>query len=132
MSHALAINNVIAGNLDLPVMLPIFPFEPKNSGMKKCVGEISRNGETLLEFSYKLNKGDLEAVNLKGAKNDPAALTTAMTDTLEAFRSGKISVDEYKREMQLINDILEAVKNMEQAENAELETSMKKQKVGKR
>jgi hypothetical protein len=69
MSHALAINNVIASNLDLPVPLPIFPFEPKNTGMKKCEGEISQNGTPILEFSYNLQKGDLESVSLKGAKD---------------------------------------------------------------
>lgn len=69
VSHVMAINKVIAGNLDLPFVLPIFPYEPKNTTMKKCDGAISRNGEAVLEFSYKLNKGDLEAVSLKGAKN---------------------------------------------------------------
>ncbi|MCF7813749.1 MAG: hypothetical protein K9N40_04655 [Candidatus Cloacimonetes bacterium] len=69
MSNVLMINDVIAANLDLPIPLPIFPYEVNNTGMKKCEGVVKKTGNTLLEFKYDLKKGDIKTLELKGAKD---------------------------------------------------------------
>ena len=68
MSHVMAINQMLWNMLETPVPLPIFVYDPAHTGMKKCEGEISRNGQPVMEFSYTLQKGVMSALSLKSGK----------------------------------------------------------------
>lgn len=67
-AQVLGINFVIANALDMPLPLPVFPLNPQEINMKKCTGVISENDLPLMEFSYKINKGELEELEIKGEK----------------------------------------------------------------
>jgi hypothetical protein len=69
MSHVMSINQMLANVLDAPVSLPIFPYDPANTGMKKCEGAISKNDQLVMEFSYALKKGEMSALNVKSGKD---------------------------------------------------------------
>ena len=68
MSHAVTINNAISMNINLPVILPIFPYEITGINMKKCSGEIFENGNPIYSFGYDLKKGILNEMSIKGNK----------------------------------------------------------------
>ncbi len=68
VSHALAYNLQLASVFHLPVNLPIFPYKKSGINMKKCSGEVTLAGQPIFTFKYNLHKGNLESINVKGAK----------------------------------------------------------------
>jgi hypothetical protein len=71
IAHVMANNAIIARQLTLPVNLPIYPADPKSVDMKKCEGQVTKNGEVLADFTYSLNKGALEGIEFKADKESP-------------------------------------------------------------
>lgn len=70
---------------------------------------------------------------LKGKKDDLAALDDAVNTTVEAYHSGIISDEEYKREMDLIEDIKASIGRVTQIQDSksELKDVLKGLKVGR-
>ena len=67
VAHTMAINQLIANVVDLPVALPLYPVE-KKTGMKKCEGSIKFQDNAIANFSYDLKKGKMESLQIKGVK----------------------------------------------------------------
>ncbi len=63
--NAIAINKYISLVTEIPVPMPIMPFERK-AGMKKCTGEILKAGQPVAEFKYLIDDKKISGVKLDG------------------------------------------------------------------
>jgi hypothetical protein len=70
---------------------------------------------------------------LQGDKRDTKALDLALQRTVQAYQAGKISTGEYTFEVQLISNIMTAVRESVKSEEADtsLQEEIKRRKIGK-
>jgi len=69
MAHALAINNAMAFQFELPVTLPLFPYNSDNVNMDKCEGKIFKDEQKIAEFEYDMDDEELEEMEIEGEKD---------------------------------------------------------------
>ena len=63
--NAIAINKYISLVTEMPVPMPVMPFERK-PGMKKCTGEILKAGQPVAEFKYIIDDKKITGIKLDG------------------------------------------------------------------